>query len=134
MDIIALFQIKKPCCGYKKRDSMKIFAQAIDLIDDPDVIKKYDEYHKNVWAEDLEAMKTHGILRMKIWRASNRLFMLMETSDDYDPKTYSEYTDNEPKAKEWDDIMRKMQQRIPGAGKSTDWWAPMDLVFDSEWG
>ena len=118
----------------KKGDSMKIFAQAIDLINDPDVIKKYDEYHKNVWAEDLEAMKTHGILRMKIWRVSNRLFMLMETTDDYDPDTYSEYTDNDPKAKEWDDIMQKLQQKIPGAGKSTDWWAPMDLVFDSEWG
>ena len=47
---------------------MKIYAQAIDLINDPDVIKKYDECHKNVWAEDLEAMKTHGIIRMKIWR------------------------------------------------------------------
>tara|TARA_B100001013_G_C24517974_1_gene405762 strand:- start:34 stop:375 length:342 start_codon:yes stop_codon:yes gene_type:complete len=113
---------------------MKIFAQAIDLINDPDVIKKYDEYHKNVWVEDLEAMKTQGILRMKIWRVSNRLFMLMETSDDYDPDTYSEYTDNDPKAKEWDDIMQKLQQKIPGVGKSTDWWAPMDLVFDSEWG
>tara|TARA_Y100001960_G_scaffold334109_1_gene445068 strand:- start:9450 stop:9791 length:342 start_codon:yes stop_codon:yes gene_type:complete len=112
---------------------MKTYAQAIDLVNDPKIIKKYDEYHQNVWPEDLKAMKNHGILRMKIWRVSNRLFMLMETSDDYDPSTYNEYTDNDPKSKEWDDIMRKMQQRIPGTEQSSDWWAPMDLVFDSEW-
>jgi|TARA_Y100001949_G_scaffold168209_1_gene166693 L-rhamnose mutarotase len=113
---------------------MKTYAQAIDLVNDPKIIKKYDDYHQNVWPEDLEAMKTHGISRMKIWRVSNRLFMLMETSDDYDPSTYSEYTDNDPKSKEWDDIMRKMQQKIPGTENSADWWASMNLVFDSEWG
>ena len=69
-----------------------------------------------------------------IWRVSNRLFMLMETTDDYDPNTYSEYTNNDPKSKEWDDIMRKMQEKIPDADNSSEWWAPMKLVFDSEWG
>ena len=112
---------------------MKIYAQALDLVNNPEVIKKYDEYHQNVWQEDLDAIKVFGILRMRIWRVSNRLFMLMETSDDYDPEKYSEYTNNDPKAKEWDDIMRTMQLKIPNASKSTDWWALMDLVFDSEW-
>ena len=32
---------------------MKTYAQAIDLVNDPKVIKKYDEYHQNVWPEDL---------------------------------------------------------------------------------
>ena len=39
---------------------MKTYAQAIDLVNDPKVIKKYDEYHQNVWPEDLEAIKNHG--------------------------------------------------------------------------
>ena len=39
---------------------MKIYAQALDLLNDPEAIKKYDEYHQNVWQEDLEAMKAFG--------------------------------------------------------------------------
>ena len=113
---------------------MKTYAQALDLKEDKDLIAKYENYHKNVWPETIEGLRNIGVLRMRIWRVNNRLFMLMETSDDFDPSTYSKYTDNDPKSKEWDDIMRKMQQRIPGTEKSADWWAPMNLVFDSEWG
>ena len=43
---------------------MKTFAQTIDLVNDPQIIKKYEEYHRNVWPEVIESLKSIGINRM----------------------------------------------------------------------
>ena len=39
---------------------------------------------------------------MRICRINNRLFMLMETSDEFDVTKFQNYTYTNPKAKEWD--------------------------------
>jgi L-rhamnose mutarotase len=110
---------------------MKIYAQALDLKDNKDLIMKYENYHKNVWPETLEGLKYVGVLRMRIWRVNNRLFMLMETSDDFYIEKFQDYTSNNPKAKEWNDLMINFQQQIPSP--TGEWWSPMSLAFDSEW-
>ena len=67
---------------------MKVYAQALDLINEKNLIKEYEDYHKNVWPEVLNGIKSTGITRMRIWRINNRLFMLIETSDEFDVTKY----------------------------------------------
>ena len=71
---------------------MKVYAQALDLIDDKKLIKEYEDYHKNVWPEVLNGIKSNGIIRMRICRINNRIFMLMETSDEFDVTKFQNYT------------------------------------------
>ena len=78
---------------------MKVYAQALDLINDKKLIKEYEDYHKNVWPEVLNGIKSTGIIRMRIWRINNRLFMLIETSDEFDVTKFQNYTETNPKAK-----------------------------------
>ena len=112
---------------------MKSFAQTIDLLNNPKLIKKYEEYHRNVWPEVINGLKVIGIERMEIFRIGNHLFMYCSAKDDFDPNTdFPKYTETHPKADEWNDLMSKFQEKIPEAELS-DWWAPMKLVFDSEW-
>ena len=40
---------------------MKRFALALDLIDDPDKIKAYEDWHKIVWPEILDSIADSGI-------------------------------------------------------------------------
>ena len=110
---------------------MKIFAQALDLKDNIELIQKYEQYHKNVWPETLDGLKFVGVLRMRIWRVNNRLFMLMETTNEFNINEFQKYTDANPKAKEWNDLMMNFQQKIPNP--TGEWWSPMSIAFDSEW-
>ena len=112
---------------------MKSFAQVLDLKNDPEIIAKYEEYHRNVWPEVLESLKGIGIERMEIFRIGNHLFMYCTVPDDFDPQeNFQGYTQRAPRAREWNDLMMTFQQKVPEAGPN-DWWAPAKLVFDSEW-
>ena len=62
---------------------MKRHCLALDLKDDPDLIADYEEYHRNVWPEILQSISEAGIAQMEIYRINNRLFMIMEVSDDF---------------------------------------------------
>jgi L-rhamnose mutarotase len=110
---------------------MKCFAQALDLQDDPQLIREYEVHHQRVWPEVIEALRGIGIWRMKIFRLGSRLFMYAEAGDDFDPtRDYQSYTNN-PRCREWDVLMRRYQRTAPGA-RPGEWWASMQEVFDLE--
>ena len=102
---------------------MQQFALALDLKDDPHLIAEYEEYHRNVWPDVLAAIKHVGILEMKIFRTGNRMFMLMETTDEYDEHSAAQYFKNDPKSCEWEILMDNFQQRIEGSPVDSKWVA-----------
>lgn len=107
---------------------MKRFCFALDLKDDPLLIKKYIEYHQNVWPEILESITNAGIIDMEIYHVGNRLLMIMETEDDFDPEAKAEADKNNPKVQEWEVLMDTYQKRLPFAEKDQK-WVPMDRIF-----
>lgn len=107
---------------------MKQYALTLDLKDDPQLIIEYERYHAQVWPEVLAAIRHVGILEMKIFRTANRLFMLMETSEDYDPVRAKAYFAADEKSQQWEQLMDKFQQRISGA-PADDKWVAMDCCF-----
>ena len=111
---------------------MKAFGAALDLKNDPAVIEEYKEWHRKVWPEVKEALGEVGITAMRIFVIGNHVFMYMEAKDDFEPgRDLQEYR-RFPRAMEWDELMRPLQQKVPEAGPD-DWWAPMELAFDLDW-
>ena len=109
---------------------MKTFAMALDLVDEPRSIDQYREYHRNVWPEVKDGLLEIGILGMEIYLLGDRLFMVLNTEDDFDLiRDFQKYTDSSEKAAEWDWLMRKFQKKTPFTSED-DWWAPMQKVFD----
>ena len=108
---------------------MKTFAMALDLKDDKKKIEKYIDYHKKVWVEVTEGLLSIGITEMKIFLTGNRLFMFLRTEDNFDlGRDFQRYTSTSIRAKEWDELMRNYQQKVPSAGEE-EWWSPMTEVF-----
>ena len=71
----------------------KSIAQVLDLQNDPEIIAKYEEYHRNVWPEVIDALKGIGIERMEIFRIGNHLFMYCTVPDNFDPRLdFQSYT------------------------------------------
>ncbi len=62
---------------------MKRYCLALDLKDDAELIAEYEQIHKNVWPQNIQGIKDAGITVMDIYRTGNRLFMIMEVSDDF---------------------------------------------------
>ena len=109
---------------------MQHFGLTIELKDDPELIAQYKAYHADPWPEPLQGLGEVGITDMKIFLLGRRMFMYMTATDEFDPACdFPRYVEQNPKAKEWDELMRTFQQQVPEA-KEGEWWANMELVFD----
>ena len=108
---------------------MKRYGRTINLKDDPAIIARYIEHHRAVWPEVERGLRGIGIERMLIWLLGRRLFMLMETTNDFDPeRDWARYLASSPRIREWQDLMASFQEPVPDA-KPGEWWADMELVF-----
>jgi len=110
---------------------MRVFVQALDLVDDPERIAEYLRHHRAVWPEVTEGLRAIGIRGMRMYRGGTRVVMVVETDDDFDPARYQDYA-CDPKTREWDEFMRTFQRPAPFA-KPGEWWAAMEEIFDLAW-
>ena len=109
---------------------MKKYTLALDLIDDPALIAEYEHWHgeENGWPEIKKSIEDAGITNMEIYRTGNRLFMIMETDDNFSFDRKSAMDADNPKVQEWEQLMWKFQQPLPWA-KEGEKWIIMDKIF-----
>ena len=108
---------------------MKRYCLALDLVDDPVLIAEYEKHHQASWPENLKAIKDAGINVMEIYRTGNRLFMIMETDDDFSFEKKSEMDKINKKVHEWEQLMWKYQQALPHS-KRGEKWVVMNKIFE----
>ena len=108
---------------------MKTYAQTILLRDDPGVLAAYRDYHDNIWPEVADGLRGAGILQMRIWLLGRQLFMVMDTTDDFDiERDFAEYEAGHPKRAEWQRLMESFQEPVADV-RPGEWWAQMALLF-----
>lgn len=107
----------------------KRYCLALDLREDPVLMADYEAHHRRVWPEIIASIKDSGIEHMEIYRTGNRLFMIMETADDFSFERKAAMDASNPKVQEWEELMWKYQQALPWA-KPDEKWLLMDKVFE----
>ena len=107
---------------------MKSYCLALDLKDDIDLINEYEKYHEKVWPEILASISSSGIESMKIFRTGNRLFMIINASDEFSFESKGKADQSNPKVQEWEALMDTFQQRLPWS-KPGEKWVLMDEIF-----
>ncbi len=107
---------------------MKRFCLALDLKDNPALIEEYEQYHKDVWPEIKASIVDSGITDMEIYRTGNRLFMIMETADDFSFEDKTAMDAANEKVLQWETLMWKFQQPLPWA-KEGEKWITMEKIF-----
>src|SRR5690349_20903315 len=100
---------------------MKRYCMALDLVNDQALIEEYERYHRAVWPEVLESISGSGIVQMEIYRYANRLFMIMDTEDEFSFDAKSAADAKIGKVLEWEQLMWKYQQSIPGSAPGQKW-------------
>jgi len=108
---------------------MKRYCLTLDLKDDPQLIAEYEAYHREVWPEIKESITGSGITDMEIYRYDNRLFMIMETTDNFSFEHKAAMDASNSKVQEWETLMWKFQQPLPSA-KPGEKWVLMNRIFE----
>jgi len=107
---------------------MNRYCFTLDLIDNEERIATYKQHHQAVWPEILESIKTSGIIDMEIYLSGNRLFMMMDVNDDFSFEEKAKADLQNLKVQEWETLMWKYQQALPGA-KPGEKWRLMEQIF-----
>jgi L-rhamnose mutarotase len=95
------------------------FCLALDLKPDPALIAEYEAYHRAVWPEILESIRSAGISALEIYRVENRLFMILEAGDGFSFEQKAGMDAANPKVQEWETLMWRYHRhyRRPGRGE-----------------
>ena len=108
---------------------MKRYCFALDLKNDSQLIAEYEAAHRKIWPEITASIKSSGIVELQIYRISNRLFMIMDAADEFSLEKKASDDQRNLKVQEWENLMWKYQQAIPGSMPGEK-WKMMDLIFD----
>ena len=107
---------------------MQKFCLALDLVDDEELIAEYERYHQKVWPEIIKSIKDSGIHNMEIYRTGNRMFMIIEASDDFSFAKKASMDAPNSKVQAWEELMWTFQQALPWS-KPGEKWLAMKKVF-----
>src|SRR5688572_9083877 len=99
----------------------KRYCLTLDLENDPEVIRAYEVHHQKVWPEIIDSIKGSGINSMEIYRFGTRLFMIMETADNFSFENKALKDSVNKKVQEWEALMLQYQKPVEGAKKGEKW-------------
>jgi len=105
------------------------YCLALDLKNGDELIAEYERYHQKVWPEIIDSIKDSGITGLEIYRVGNRLFMIMETDETFSFERKNEMDNSNAKVQEWENLMWKYQQALPGTQPGEKWML-MKKIFD----
>ncbi|TAN04861.1 MAG: L-rhamnose mutarotase [Rhodanobacteraceae bacterium] len=103
---------------------------ALDLHDDPELIAEYERWHRaeNIWPEVVASIRAAGILDLEIFRAGNRLVMVLDVPEDYSVEAKATADAADPRMQAWEALMWRFQRALPFA-KPGEKWLPMTRLF-----
>ena len=106
------------------------YCLATDLKDSPELIAEYKRYHQpgNGYPAVAKSIRDAGIVEMEIYLIENRLFMIIEADENFDPNKKAEADAQNPEVQKWETLMWQFQQPLPSA-KEGEKWLPMEQIF-----
>jgi L-rhamnose mutarotase len=107
------------------------YCLTLDLKNDPQLIAEYKRYHEKIWPEITKSIKDAGIIDLEIYLQATRMFMILEVDESFTFEKKAEADCTNPKVQEWETLMWKFQQALPGAGPGEK-WLRMERIFKLE--
>jgi L-rhamnose mutarotase len=107
---------------------MKRYCLALDLKEDPALIREYEDWHRKPPQEVEKSIRAAGITDMEIYRIGQRLFMVMETEDAFRFEKKAAMDAANPHVQAWEDLMWKYQQPLEGSAPGEKWMR-MERIF-----
>jgi L-rhamnose mutarotase len=107
------------------------YCLTLDLKDDPKLIGEYRRFHDKIWPEITESIKQSGVEDMEIYLLGTRMFLVMEVSERFSFEAKAAADRENPRVREWEELMWKFQKPLPDA-KPGEKWMLMERIFELE--
>jgi L-rhamnose mutarotase len=101
----------------------KRYCKCLNLKDDPKLIEEYKKLHAmgNGWPEITAGMKEVGIVDMEIYLSGTTLFMIMETTADFNHEQAMSKLAKLPRQSEWEATVSKFQKTNSETSAKEKW-------------
>ncbi|MEW6130804.1 MAG: L-rhamnose mutarotase [Acidobacteriota bacterium] len=109
----------------------KRFCLTLDLQDDPQLIATYRQHHEKIPEAITASIQSAGIEDMEIYLLGTRMFMIMETRDDFSFEAKATADNENPNVREWEALMWQFQKPLKEA-KAGEKWLLMERIFKLE--
>lgn len=112
------------------QNSFKRYCKTMELLNDPTLIEAYKKAHAKgaVWTEITQGMKEVGIIDMEIYLFETKLFMIMETTADFDHDKAMTELALKPRQSQWEAHMSQFQDSSVEATADQKWQL-MDRIY-----
>ena len=107
---------------------MKRFCLTLDLKDDPELIAQYKRHHEKIWPEITRSLRDAGIEDAEIYLLGTRMFMILETNDQFSFEAKARMDAANPKVQQWEQLMWTFQQPLAHS-KPGEKWLQMERIF-----
>ena len=105
------------------------YVFTLNLKGDPAAIETYRRYHRDVWPEVLQSLRSVGVRAMDIHILGRRLVMIVEMNDGLDYRVaFKAHASSSQRVIEWEHLMMTLQEP-DAAARSGEWWALMEPIF-----
>ena len=108
---------------------MKRFCYTLDLKDDSKLKQEYIKHHINVWPEIINSLKESGIIKAEIYNIGDRLFLLIDTNDEFTEEKKRKLDLKNSIVQKWEALMSNYQKKIEFS-KSENKWVRMNKIFE----
>jgi len=106
----------------------KRYCFAVDLIDDERMMREYEAHHRSIWPEVVDGFHRAGIENVELYRTGNRLFMILDTDDQFSFEKKQRIDEADPVIRKWEELMSTYQQPLPWA-KAGERWLQMTCIY-----
>jgi L-rhamnose mutarotase len=107
------------------------YCLTLDLKDNPQLIAEYKRHHEKIWPEITQSIRDSGIEDMEIYLLGTRMFMVMEVSEKFSFDAKANADRENPKVREWEELMWKFQEPLSDA-RPGEKWMLMKRIFKLE--
>lgn len=101
----------------------KRYCKALKLKDHSQLIEEYKKVHAPgaVWPEITQGMRDVGIVDMEIYILGTQLFMIMDTTADFDHDKAMKELAGKPRQSEWEAYVSRFQKTSADASADQKW-------------
>lgn len=113
--------------------SFKRYCKTMELRNDSALIEAYKKAHAKgaAWPEITQGMKEVGIIDMEIYLLGTKLFMIMDTTADFDHNKAMQELAIKPRQSQWEAHMAQFQDSSAEATADQKWQL-MDRIYQMD--
>ncbi|MFX1706202.1 L-rhamnose mutarotase [Chitinophaga sp. CC14] len=118
----AVVIILTACNASQKEEKLQEHVFVVNIVQDPQKLKEYLDYHQHIWPEVEAGFKKAGYRKITLYRYEYLLVMAITVPAGADlgqmGKTAESY---DKRCAEWNRLMDGYQTGVPGAGQQEKW-------------